>query len=318
MARYVKISTVGSPLIETDLSLPYAGAQKKAEDYLLKQIEQVLPDKPDLILMPEMCDVPTNYELPAREEYLRQRGDGHLDFFGKIARDNHCNLAFCTYRFGANDYTLNTLYALDRRGRVAGYYNKNHVVIPGESGQNIKCGVKAPLVELDIGKIACAICFDLNFDVIRNHYKALKPELILFSSMYHGGIVQQIWAQQCRAYFVGAICGTRPSAIISPMGEILAYSTNYTNYATATVNLDYALAHYDYNQDKFIAMKKKYGPSVKISEPGNIAYVMITSECEKTSAAEMTEEFGIQTLDDYLNGALAAHNAPENRCGEDE
>jgi len=313
MARYVKISTVGSPLIDADLSLPYAETQKQAEEYLLKQIEQVLPDKPDLILMPEMCDVPVNYDVPRREAFLRQRGDGHLNFFGKIARDNNCNLGFCTYRFGAGDYTLNTLYVLDRKGRVAGHYNKNHIVIPGESDQNVKCGVEAPIIELDIGTVACIICFDLNFDVIREHYKALKPEIILFASMYHGGVVQQIWAQQCRAYFVGAICNSRPSAVISPMGETIAYSTNYTNYAAATVNLDYALAHYDYNQEKFIAMKKKYGPAVKLSEPGNLAYVMITSECG-TGAADMVEEFGVLTLDNYFSGALAAHNMPENRC----
>jgi len=313
MARYVKISTVGSPLIHVDEALSNREARTFVEDYLTKQIGQVLPDRPDLILLPEMCDVPRSYDLPRRLEYIRERGDANIRFFADIAVENNCNIAFCTYRYGAGDYTLNTLYVLNRDGSVAGHYNKNHIVIPSERDQNVRCGTEAPIIELDIGRIACAICFDLNFDVIRTHYKALRPEIILFSSMYHGGIVQQFWAQSCQAYFVGAICSSRPSAIISPMGEILAYSTNYNNFATATVNLDYALAHIDYHAEKFKNFKKKYGPDVNIFDPGNIGYYMLTSERAGVSIAEMFKEFEIATLDEYLNGALAAHNLPDNR-----
>jgi len=313
MARYVKISTIGAPLITVDDSLSFVEAIAVIEEYLISIIKPVLPDKPDLILLTEMCDVPTNYNVPKREEFLRHRGDSHLRFFGKLARENHCNIAFCTYRFGAGDYTLNTTYVIDREGSIAGQYSKNHIVIPQESAQNVRSGTKAPIIELDIGRVACAICFDLNFDVLRTTYKALKPEIILFSSMYHGGIVQQFWAQSCRSYFVGAIAHSRPSSIISPMGEILAYSTNYTGHVTATINLDYAMAHFDHHHEKFAALKEKYGARVEIFEPGNIGYVQISSQCPDISAAQMLEEFEIMPLDDYLEGALAVQLLPESR-----
>ena len=314
MARYVKISTIGYSLINVDESLSNRGARVKMETYISGQIAQVLPDRPDLILLPEMCDVPRNYDVARRLEYIRERGDANVRYFAEIAAANKCNIAFCTYRFGAGDYTLNTMYVLNRDGSIAGHYNKNHIVIPSELDKNVRCGTEAPIIELDIGRIACAICFDLNFDKIRTHYQALKPDIILFSSMYHGGIVQQFWAQLCRAYFVGAISDSRPSAIISPLGEILAYTTNYNNHVTATVNLDYELAHVDYHAEKFVNLKKKYGPDVSIIDPGNIGYYMLTSECAGVTIAEMFEEFGIKTLDDYLDGAFAAHGLPENRC----
>ena len=313
MARYVKISTIGSQLIHVGESLSNAEARSEVEKYLTAQVAQVLPDRPDLILLPEMCDVPRNYDVARRLEYIRERGDAHIRFFAGIAAENKCNVAFCTYRFGAGDYTLNTLYVLNRDGGVAGYYNKNHIVIPSELDKNVRCGAEAPIIKLDIGRIACAICFDLNFDAIRTHYKALKPDIILFSSMYHGGIVQQFWAQSCRSYFVGAICDSRPSAIVSPLGEILAYTTNYNNHVTATVNLDYALAHIDYHAEKFASLKKKYGPGVKITDPGNIGYYMLSSELPDVTVADMFKEFGIATLDEYLDGALAAQRLPENR-----
>ena len=314
MARYVKISTVGAPLIAVDEALSHDEALEHIEQTLTKYVKPVLPDKPDLILLPEMCDVPTNYSIKQREEFLKHRGDRHIQFFAKIAKENHCNIGFCTYRFGKGDYTLNTLYIINRDGEIAGHYNKNHVVIPMESDQNVRSGAIAPIIELDIGRVACAICFDLNFDVLRTHYKALKPEIILFSSMFHGGIQQQFWAQSCRAYFVGAIANSRPSAILSPMGETLAYTTNYTRHVTTTINLDYAMVHLDYHQEKLAALKDKYGPGVEIFDPGNIGYVQITSTCGDISASQMVKEFEMTLLDDYFSNCLAVQSLPENRA----
>ena len=69
------------------------------------------------------------------------------------------------------------------------------------------CGKDAPVFECDFGRVAFAICFDLNFDELRLKYVKAKPDLIIFSSMYHGGLMQAYWAYSCRAYFVGAIAG---------------------------------------------------------------------------------------------------------------
>ena len=86
-----------------------------------------------------------------------------------------------------------------------------------------------------------------------------KPDLIIFSSMYHGGIVQQEWAYNCRAYFAGAICGCQ-SRILNPFGEECATSTNYQDYITGRINLDYALAHIDRNRasGKFRTVSRHY------------------------------------------------------------
>jgi len=313
MARYVKVSTIGYPSFEVNDSLSFEEVKRYIENFITAQINQVLPDKPDLILLTEMCDVPHSYSTEKRMEYLKFRGDSYLDFFGKIAKDNNTNLAFCTYRFGSGDFTLNTLFIMDREGKIAGHYNKNHIVMPGERDQNVLGGNEAKLIELDFGKVACAICFDLNFDRLRMHYKELRPEIILFSSMYHGGIKQQFWAQSCQSYFIGSISHSRPSAIISPLGEILAGTTNYHNFITHTINLDYALAHYDRHMDKLPKLKEKYGPDVTIYDPGNIGYYMITSENSEITVKQMMDEFNIISYHDYMNEVIAAQDMPENR-----
>ena len=316
MARYANISTIGAAAVTADGTQKDEAVRERVENILTEQISKVLPDRPDLILLPEMCDVPRNFDAPRRERYLRSRGDYGIRFFASLAKEHHCNIAFSTYRFGDGDYTLNTMFIADRQGGIAGCYNKNHVVINGELDQNVRCGVEAPIIELDIGRVACVICFDLNFDVLRAHYKALKPEIILFSSMFHGGILQQVWAQSCRAYFVSAVADAWPSSVYAPHGEMMGHTTNYTNHATVAVNLDYALVHLDNNLEKLAAIKKDHGTGVKIHDPGNLGYVLLTSESAEFNAADLLRDYRIAALDDYLAASLAAHGLPGNRGRE--
>jgi len=186
---------------------------------------------------------------------------------------------------------------------VIGVYNKNHVVIEETTNAGILCGKDAPLIECDFGTVGCAICFDLNFAPIREKYVAQKPDLIVFCSMYHGGLMQNYWAYNCRAHFVGAICGNQ-CTVINPLGELVAQSTNYHHWVTTTVNLDCTLAHLDYNGGKFRAMKKAYGRGVTISDPGNLGSVMLTCNIEGKTVQNLVEEFEVELLDDYWARAL--------------
>ncbi|MCL2421112.1 MAG: hypothetical protein FWD03_04575 [Defluviitaleaceae bacterium] len=303
MAKHVKISTIGCGFHQVDGSHSHAETWEQVKKHLTRQMEQVLPDRPDLIVLPEVCDVPEGYDAASLQAYIKHRGDANIRFFSDIAKAAHCNIAFTTYIPANGGHLHNTCVIIDRQGAVAGTYDKNYIP-PMETYSNVRCGTEAPLIQLDIGRVACVICFDLNFDALLMHYKATKPDLIIFPSMFHGGIMQQLWAQSCRSYFVSSIAHSRPSAIISPVGEVLAYSTNYQNHVTKTVNLDYELIHVDFNMEKLSRLKQKYGTEVTIFDPGNIGYVMLCSESKDVSAADMLREFEITALDDYLEYAL--------------
>jgi len=192
-----------------------------------------------------------------------------------------------------------------------GVYNKNHVVIEETTESGILCGREAPVFDCDFGRVAFAICFDLNFDELRLKYAKARPDLIVFSSMYHGGLMQAYWAYSCRAHFVGAISGL-PCEIRDPQGDVIASSTNYFDFVVADVNLDCCLAHLDYNWSRLRAMKAKYGPKVTIKDPGFLGSVLITSEHETVTADEMVREFEIELLDDYMARALAHRHTPGN------
>ena len=262
-----------------------------------KELKQVLPDKPDLIVLPEFCDLSGE-----GEDYLRVRKNQVLDYFSSVAKDNHCYIAFGMKREEREGLWRNSCVVIDRNGGIAGIYNKNFPTI-GEMESGIKACDEAPVIECDFGRVALAICYDLNFDELRMRYVKEKPDLVLFSSMYHGGVAQSIWAYSCRAYFVGSVYRPTPSEIRNPMGQVVASSTNYFDFAVARINLDCELVHLDYNREKLTALKEKYGTGVTVSDPGELASVLVTSEDSKTTVDGMIKEFGIETLDDYLNRA---------------
>lgn len=309
MARYVKISTIR--LSTGDLcEVSKIPLGQKAVDAMIalwqKMIENdILPDKPDLIVLPEVSDCYPGFDVKKTHAYYRIRRNQVRDFWGKIARKNKCCIAYSAVREMEDGSWRNSTQIIDRTGKMAGIYNKNHLY-PGEITEcGYLCGKDASIIKCDFGKVACAICFDLNFNRLRLKYVKAKPDLIIFSSLYHGGIMQNYWAYSCRAHFVGSIHHPSPSSIISPVGEVIASTTNYFNSATATVNLDCCVAHLDYNWDKLIAMKKKYGPKVKVHDPGLLGSVLISSETDEFDVYYPVKEFKIELLDDYFERALA-------------
>ena len=299
----VRIATIGaSPSINRDQS-PEALVDQMIS-FWEGQISQVIHSKLDLSVLPEACDVPSGMSGVAQKLYIKERKAKLLDFFASKAKANNCYIAFGSIH-EADGGLRNSLILLDRTGKIAGTYHKNFPTI-GEMEDGMIPGDEVPIIQCDFGRVAMAICFDLNYEELRLKYEKLQPDIILFSSLYHGGLMQGLWAYTCRSYFVSAIGVVQlPSEVISPLGEIVSTSTNYFNYTLSTINLDYKLAHLDYNWERLKKLKAKYGDAVTIHDPGKVGAVMITSEDKNVSAAEMVKEFDIELLDPYFDRSRA-------------
>lgn len=294
--RYVTVATIGN----TPSSIKSDNKQEIVDHVIKfwdKELKQVLPDRPDIIVLPEFCDLSSE-----GEEYLKVRKNQLLEFFASVAKSNKCYIAFGTQREDKDGLWRNSCVVLDRNGEIAGIYDKNFPTIM-EMEQGIKASNEAPIIQCDFGRVAIVICFDLNFDELRERYVKENPDLIIFSSMYHGGLVQNTWAYTCRSHFVSAVYRGNPSEIRNPMGDVITSNTNYFDYAVARINLDCRLVHLDYNWSRLTALKSKYGTTVKISDPGKLASVLISSENNKVTAEDMVKEFEIEMLDDYLSRA---------------
>ena len=302
---FVTIATLGPTPVTVSQNATPQQVVNRVISHWKYQFARVLSDKPDLIVVPEACDRPGGMSTDRQRDYYRVRKNQIQDYFAQVARDNNCYVVYSAKREMADGTWRNSSLVIDRQGKVAGRYSKNHPTI-GEMKKGILAGKDAPVVECDFGRVALAICFDLNFDAIRLKYVEAQPDVIVFSSMYHGGMMQAYWAYSCRSHFVGAIAGrATPSQIRNPLGQVLASNTNYFDCAIATVNLDCALVHLDENWGRLRAMKAKYGPEVKITDPGQLGSVLIASEHGTVSIDEMIDEFEIERLDDYFARSLA-------------
>ncbi len=270
--------------------------------YWKAKIDKMLPDRPDLIVLPEasnqMRGVRNGIDPKVRE------------YMVKTARENRCIIAFpCLRDLGGGRYA-NSIELIGRDGKTIGMYDKTFTTIPEIASKRI-VGKKIKPIPTDIGKIVPVICWDLNF------YKELplcfteRPQLTVFASRYHGGLIQNFWAYESRSYFIGAFAFGQ-CTVINPLGELVAQTTNYTDAVTARINLDYQVVHIgDKNMPKLRKLKEKYGRGVTIFDPGHLGPALVTSELKNISSKQMIEEFGISTWDNYYRRSVDA--ADKNR-----
>lgn len=306
MARHVTISCLTAPALPVPEESTLDEVIAHEIEHWSQRLESVLPDSPDLIVLPEAADRPlvTGFSSKRQHDYYVHRGATMSDWFAQVARENNCNIAYSSQRIEDGIASNRTEY-LGRDGTVVGSYDKNHLVIAENEVTGLDYGEQIGVVDLDFGRVGTAICFDLNFEELLDRYRNLGVELMVFSSEYHGGLMQNYWAYSLRSYFAASIRPPAPSAIISPLGEIIGESTNYFPHVTQRINLDYAVAHLDGNWTKLEALKARYGRDVAVHDPGRLGSVLITAESPSLRVKDLVEEFEIELLDSYLDRSRA-------------
>lgn len=294
--RYVKVAAVGNTPELTDIE-----NKQEIVDYVIsfwdKELKKVLKARPDLIVLPEFCDLST-----AGVEYMKVRKNQVLDYFASLAKKNKCYIAFGMGRQDKAGFWRNSCVVLGRNGEITGIYDKNFPTI-AEMDAGIKASDDAHVIECDFGRLGIAICFDLNFEELRDTYARSRPDIIIYPSMSHGGLLQNMWAYICQSYFIGSIYRGFPSEIRNPLGDVIASSTNKNDYVVLKINLDFKIVPVAYNYNNLAALKSKYGKTVKISDPGENGSVLVTSRNKSISAGEMIKEFKIELFDEYLDRA---------------
>ncbi|HET6428727.1 MAG TPA: carbon-nitrogen hydrolase family protein [Phycisphaerae bacterium] len=198
-------------------------------------------------------------------------------------------------------------------GELLGVYDKVNLTV-NEIEAGLTSGAGPVVVDSAIGRLGGLVCFDLNFEPLRQQVRPLRPDILVFASMYHGGLMQQMWAYDCRAYFVAA-WKERGAGILDPFGRTVAETHCYSDVAIADVNLDRAMVHLDCNQERFDEIRRTYGDEVVIDVPPNLGPALIFSLTDHRTAADIVREFNLELIDDYLTRSLAANAANRRAKG---
>src|SRR5271165_6125955 len=191
----------------------------------------------------------------------------------------------------------NTSVLVGRDGELIGRHDKMFPTIP-ELEKGVIPGTVAPAFETDMGLVGLMICFDLNFPEVRVALKQSKPDLVVFSSMYRGGLQAQALAYELRAFVVTAIA-SELGLIIDRAGRIIKEST-YEALAVASINTNSVSLHMDFNWTKMDAMLAKYGPALTFDYHTREAFFVIASARDEDIEA-MIKEFQLEPADAYFD-----------------
>jgi Carbon-nitrogen hydrolase len=195
----------------------------------------------------------------------------------------------------------NALIFIGPEGEFLGDYRKTYLT-KREFDRGTTPGSGAVVVDTPAGRIGGIICFDLNYDKLRDEYRALKPDILAFSSMFHGDHLQRNWAYQCRSFLASA-CKDNSSDIVDSLGKVIASVNYHGRIARSRINLDRFIMHQDNNVDHFADIQRKYKDEVKIDYDPKLGVALLYSESSKRSAIEIAREFNLMSLDDYLESS---------------
>ncbi len=298
MSKYVKIA---SPLFDQEHLQNQTGARER----VLKETERKLDDLKgyglDLVVLSEGIEAVAQ-KLEDAEE-LEHPGP-LLSIYIGFAASEKCHVAG-SVKIREKGRIYNSIAFIAPSGKIMGAYHKTNLTI-GELREGLSPGAGAICFDTEIGRIGGIICFDLNFENLRKQYADLKPDIIVFPSMHHGGLTQQIWPYECRSFFVSAL-PFHGGGILDPSGQAMSLTDCHKSVAMAKINLDRAIVHLDCNRDKFADIEKKYRDEVCIDIPLNIGTALLYSQSNKRTALDIVKEYGLELLDDYFKRSLDAN-----------
>jgi predicted amidohydrolase len=288
--RLVRISTVSHR--------PSAGADgKEGTGRLMKEathfIERAARMGADLVAFPEVYP---QLALTDPFHHPEPSDGGTLDQVRELAKRHKLLVVWPRVEYEPSRGVRNTAILLDRSGEILGRYDKMFPTST-ELEKGVVPGTEAPVFETDIGRIGMLICFDLNFSEVREALERGKPDIIVFSSMYRGGLQAQALAYQLRAFVLTAIA-SELGLIIDRCGRIIKEAT-YETLAVAPVNTNSVALHMDFNWGKMDSMLAKYGPALSFDYHTREAFYVIEFTGDR-DIAELVEEFRLETADTYF------------------
>jgi hypothetical protein len=203
----------------------------------------------------------------------------------------------CPIREQAGDRQYNTAVLIDRKGNIAGYYRKIFVFW-GEGLHVSTEGVKA--FDTDFGRISILTCFDLNFPELWRQCDDLNVDIVFWPSAYGGGSPLNAYAILYHYYIVPVGAGN----IIDITGKTFEkIEKPCPKQFIATLDLDRAFAHHDFNRKKVERMLTEHKGQIEVerdlSDEDLAPWWLFQATKPGIKARELLKQYRIETLREY-------------------
>jgi hypothetical protein len=265
-------------------------------------LDQMACEKPDIVCLTENFD---SQHTGMNHDEMAQTPEGPtFERMAAKAREMNCYIV-CAYIEKRDEKLYNTAAVIDRKGELAGRYQKIHPTI-GEIDDHVAPGGTQPaVIATDFGKIGCQICFDANWP---EHWKTLVDagaEMIFFSSAFSGGRIIQSIATIFHVPIVAA-CYPQCCRIIDRDGLVLNRQGVYQKWVSGVIDLDNPLFHLDDQWEKVEAVRREYGPGVHVQMYEEEGWWRIYPQRDDIDIPEIIKKFDLEPLDAYLKRSDAA------------
>ncbi|NLZ63933.1 MAG: carbon-nitrogen hydrolase family protein [Lentisphaerae bacterium] len=297
MAKFINVASIHAMVNERQDEPPGEALRQFREATALLDGTGV-----DLVVTSEVMIM---QQTPETAESIADPGP-MLSAYRDFARRNACTIAGVSLtREGSKIYQSIVFYGPE--GQYLGCYHKMFPTIQALN-KGISPGHSAVVVDTPAGRLGGIICFDLNFDELRDEYTRLAPDILCFASYYHGGHIQANWAFRTHAFFVGAIKDAT-SDILDPLGRIICSTTYYHRIAWARINLDRFVMHGDGNARKYPDIRRKYKDKILLDIQVPTGLGVLYSLSDEFSAADIAREFELRSAQEFFAAARATRQA---------
>ena len=261
----------------------------------------------DLIALPETCRGQNDQSVETLEGPT-------VSTLARLAT-KHRSYIVCPIDRKDGQKRLNTAVLIDRRGQIAGVYDKLYPYYGEfEKHPGVDPGEAVTVCHTDFGRVGLAICFDVNWAPLWQRLSDLGAELVIWPSAYSAGRSLQARAIDFN-YYVMTATWTPDCLVYDIDGQQLLYEqnsrSNGINISRFTFDLDRCLFHQDINlPDKLAKLLKERGEDVEREKwlPME-GWFVLKAKRAGVSARELARQYGLEERRHYIN---------RSRCQIDE
>ncbi|MDQ2732188.1 MAG: carbon-nitrogen hydrolase family protein [Armatimonadota bacterium] len=248
----------------------------------------------DILAFPEVYP---QLATSGRIAFAEPEDGGTLLQIRELAAKHNLYIVWPRFEQYKDGLVYNSAVVVGRDGRVVGRYHKMFPTVD-EMDAGVMPGRECPVLDTDIGRIAVVICFDLNFMEVRAELRETRPDLVIFCSMYRGGIQCHEWAVDLGVPLLSAISGDG-GRVVDAGGKLLRLSSDEA-LIVQRVNLNSRQIHMDYNWEKLDAMVEHFGSQLTIEDYTQERVCVVGYEGSDRSIDDILREYGLELKSDYF------------------
>ncbi len=236
---------------------PYSTDYSKTDEYFKREIEYLdsCDESMDIIVMPELCDVPCLASTREESEMAVEKyNKAFLDKCSETAKRCHA-IIFANARDKSNKGYLNTTFAFDRLGNIAGKYYKQHLVMSEVDKLKLDSDYsfefsEPTVLEIEGLRFGFLVCYDFYFYEAFANMARYNPDAVIGCSHQRSDthlaleIMSQFLAYNTNAYVLRSSVSMDESSdigggsmVVSPRGEILLNMKSRTGIECVEIDI---------------------------------------------------------------------------------